>query len=451
MKKHISIIIAAAFIAIALFSSCSPKSDVPATEESLSAEANQLVEELAAGDYKGARKNHEYGFVMGMLTGEKTLKNIWKSLTAQYGAYVSIYEYEYDNASPFENIIIKTAFENKCIDFKVTFNEGTLKISGLHYSPNADKPELAGAPSEPPPDGVLERSFQFGAEGMELPAVLAYPEGEGTYPLVILVHGSGPSDADESVGNQAPFRDIAWGLAQQGIAVLRYDKRTLVHPESFGADATVEQETVEDAMIAAITAQTIPEATPGKTFILGHSLGGMMIPRIAEVTPEATGFIMMSAAVTPVNELMVEQYEYIFNLDGKLSINERLSLAKAKKMSKNVSELTSDSSVSADKLFGVSQAYWLYLNDYDVLQSVQNITRPLLVIQGESDYQVPMRDFEALEGVLSSKDNVTMISYPGLSHLMTQSGSPPSPDDYYEELHVDQQVIDDIAEFVKSN
>ncbi len=451
MRKHISIIFAAVFAVMFLFSSCSKKSDIIADEESLSAEANQLVEELAAGDYKGARKNHDYAFVMSILTGEKSLKKVWQSLTAQYGEYVSVYEYEYEQTPPFESVIIKTAFEQNCIDFKVTFNEGTLKISGIHYSPNADKPSLAGAPEIPPPDGVLERSFQFGAEGLELPAVLAYPEGEDTYPLVILVHGSGPSDADESVGNQAPFRDIAWGLAQQGIAVLRYDKRTLVHPESFGEDATVEQETVEDAMIAAITAQTIPEAQPGKTFILGHSLGGMMVPRIAEVTPEATGFIMMSAAVTPLNELMVEQYEYIFNLDGKLSISERFSLAKAKKMSKKVSELTPDSSVAADKLFGISQAYWLYLNDYDVLQSVQNITRPLLIIQGESDYQVPMRDFEALEGVLSGKDNVTMISYPGLSHLMTQSGSPPSPDDYYEELNVDQQVIDDIAEFVKNN
>ena len=451
MKRHILIILAAAFTVMFLFSSCSKESDIAATEESLSAQANQFVEELAAGDYKGARKNHEYGFVMGLLTGEKTLKNIWESLTSQYGGYVSVYEYEYEQAPPFESIIIKTAFENKCIDFKVTFNEGTLKVSGLHYSPNEDKPSLAGAPSIPPPDGVLERSFQFGVEGLELPAVLAYPEGDDTYPLVILVHGSGPSDADESVGNQTPFRDIAWGLAQQGIAVLRYDKRTLVHPETFGEDATVEQETIEDAMIAAITAQTIPEAQPGKTFILGHSLGGMMIPRIAEVTPEATGFIMMSASVTPLNELMVEQHEYIFNLDGKLSLSERFSLAKSKKMSKRVSELTADSSVAADKLFGISQAYWMYLNDYDVLQGVQNITRPLLVIQGESDYQVPMRDFEALEGVLSSKDNVTMISYPGLSHLMTQAGSPPSPDDYYEELNVDQQVIDDIAEFVKEN
>lgn len=450
MKKFILSVLCLALAAMLVFSSCA-KNNSTLTEEELSADANQLVEELAADDFTGARKNHEYGFVMGMLTGKKTLKNIWDSLKMQYGQYVNIYEYEYEEIANYDNIIIKVAFENKCIDFKVTYNKGTLKISGLHYSLNPDKSSLAGAPILELPEGITERSFYFGSEGLELPAILSTPDTAGKFPLVILVHGSGPNNSDESVGNQAPFRDIAWGLAKQGIAVLRYDKRTLVHPSSFGDDATVEQETVEDAMISAITAQTMPEVIPDKIFILGHSLGAMMIPRISEVTPEAKGFIMMAASVTPLHELMVEQYEYIFSLDGKLSLNERISLIQAKKMKKNVSALTTDSDTKPSSLFGISAPYWLYLNDYDVLERVQSIEKPLLVLQGESDYQVLMRDFEAIKNVLSDKENVTLISYPGLGHLMTQAGNPPSPDDYYQELTVDQKVIDDIAEFVKGN
>ena len=451
MKRNLIFIMCILLAAAFVLSACSKSAGEPPTEEELSADANKLVEELAAGDFSGAKKNHRYGLVMALLTGQKTLKTIWDSLLTQYGEYVAVYEYEYKEEAGFDNIIIKVAFHNKSIDFKVTYNKDTLKISGLHYSVNVDKPALAGADVPEVPVGVAEINFEFSSHGLKIPAILALPEGEGPYPLVILVHGSGPNNADESVGNQAPFRDIAWGLAQQGIAVLRYDKRTLVYPESFDDNSTVEQETVEDAVSAAVYAKGIPEVMPDKIFILGHSLGGMMIPRIAEVSGEARGFIMMAASVTPLHELMVEQYEYIFNLDGKLSIKERISLAQAKKMSKNVAALTPDSNKKAGSLFGVSAAYWLYLKGYDPLERAQGIGRPLLVIQGERDYQVPLRDFEALGGVLGGKDNVTLISYPGLGHLMTPAGNPPSPDDYYEELTVDRQVIDDIAKFVKGN
>ena len=352
MKKNIALLIALILSLAFIFSACAKKdAEAAPTEEELSADANKFVEELASGNYSDAKKNHTYTFVMNMFTGEKTLKTIWETLIKQYGEFVGIYEYEYETITNFESIIIKVAFDTKSVDFKVTYDAETLKISGLHYSPNADKPELAGADVPQLPEGVLEKSFHIGSQGLKLPAILTYPDGDGRYPLVILVHGSGPNDANESVGRQAPFRDIAWGLAQQGIAVLRYDKRTLVYPDMFDADATVEQETVEDAMIAAITAQTMQEVMADKIFILGHSLGGTMIPRIAQVTPEASGFIMMGAAVTPLHELMVEQYEYIFNLDGKLTLNERISLFQAKKMSINVSALTESSTKKSRQPF----------------------------------------------------------------------------------------------------
>ena len=76
-------------------------------------------------------------------------------------------------------------------------------------------------------------------------------------------------------------------------------------------------------------------------------------------------------------------------------------------MQKNVNKLTTDSKKEAKDLFGISKAYWLYLNEYDVLERSEMIDKPLLVLQGESDYQVPMREFEALQNVLSNKSNVS--------------------------------------------
>ncbi len=450
MKKRLFTTLIVILVAVFIFTSCVNTQSEPPTEEELSLDAGALVEELGSLDYKGAIKNHNYAFVMRMLTGEKTLKTIWESLLAQYGDYIDVYEYEYSQITGFDNIIIKTAFQNQCIDFKVTYKAGTDKISGLHYNTNEDSPALQGAEVPEPPDGVTEKSLFVKSGEYDLPAMLTTPEGEGPYPLIILVHGSGPNNMNESIGRQAPFRDIAWGLAQQGIAVLRYDKRTLVYPESFDSESTVEEETVEDAAYCLITAQSLPEIDKNSIYILGHSLGGMMIPRIAEITPDAKGYIMMSAPVTPLHELMVEQYEYIFNLDGKLSIKERISLNQAKRMSKNISSLTADSKTKSSKLFNVSSAYWLYLNNYDIISKAKLITKPLLILQGESDYQVSIDDFYKLKEALSEKDNVSFISYPNLGHLMSQAGNPSSPDDYYMPLNVDMKVISDIAQFINN-
>ena len=83
----------------------------------------------------------------------------------------------------------------------------------------------------------------------ELPGTLTMPEGEGPFPAVVLIHGSGPNDRDESIGTLKPFRDIAESLANQGIAVYRFDKRTLVYGKEMSGDRTItlREESVLDA------------------------------------------------------------------------------------------------------------------------------------------------------------------------------------------------------------
>src|SRR5205823_4382224 len=114
----------------------------------------------------------------------------------------------------------------------------------------------------------------------DLPGTLTAPKQGGTFAAVVLVHGSGPNDKDETFGPNKPFRDLAWGLAARGIAVLRYDKRSKIHPEQFRGNFTVKEETVDDALAAVNLLHKASRINPKRIYVLGHSLGGMLIPRL---------------------------------------------------------------------------------------------------------------------------------------------------------------------------
>jgi dienelactone hydrolase len=110
----------------------------------------------------------------------------------------------------------------------------------------------------------------------------------------VLVHGSGPQDRDETIGPNKPFRDLAWGLASQGIAVLRYEKRTKKHAMKLVLiknTITVKQETIDDALAAVALLRKTERIDPNRIFVLGHSLGGMLIPRIGARDPDVAHWI----------------------------------------------------------------------------------------------------------------------------------------------------------------
>src|SRR5690554_1224314 len=107
-------------------------------------------------------------------------------------------------------------------------------------------------PAAPAAASHSEREFSVGEGELALPGTLAMPEGEGPFPAVVLVHGSGPQDRDSTIGPNRPLRDIALGLAGRGIATLRYDKRTRMYPiaASFDPDFSLDKESTDDAVAA---------------------------------------------------------------------------------------------------------------------------------------------------------------------------------------------------------
>jgi hypothetical protein len=135
---------------------------------------------------------------------------------------------------------------------------------------DAPKPVAYQPPAYAVPSSFHEKNVTVGA-GTEwaLPATLTLPVGNGPFPAIVLVHGSGPNDRDETQGPNRPFQDLAWGLASQGIAVLRYDKRSRVHPGKLTALAnlTVKDETIDDALAAVALLRETPEIDPKRKML----------------------------------------------------------------------------------------------------------------------------------------------------------------------------------------
>src|SRR5690606_25277783 len=171
---------------------------------------------------------------------------------------------------------------------------GAGQVGGLLYAPAA-----APAPEAAPPEadaGYQEQDFSVGDGERALPGTLAMPAGasaDAPVPAVVLVHGSGPHDRDETVGPNRPFLDIARGLAAQGIAVLRFDKRTQARPQDYAdGKVTIDSETTDDAVIAVDALRKVPGVDPARVYVLGHSQGAMMAPRIAAKSGHVAGLVL---------------------------------------------------------------------------------------------------------------------------------------------------------------
>lgn len=410
--------------------------------------AKEFVNMLEKGDYKAAVKNFDETMIK--LAPPEKMKQVWEAVLNQVGEFKRQKEVRTESLPKYDIVYITCEFEKILLDVKVVFNKKK-QISGQFFT----QPQ---SPYKPPVyvdrDSFTEKEVEFGEEGWKLPGILSMPKGKGPFPAVVLAHGSGPNDRDESIGPNKPFRDLAWGLASKSIAVLRYDKRTKVHglkmEDKKDIPLTVYEESIEDALYAVELLRNTEKIIKKNIFILGHSLGGTLIPRIVPLDSNTAGFIIMAGATRPLEDLYVEQVNYIFMLDGKLSPEEREKLEEAKAGVEKIKDLTqADAKQKKEKLLGAYPEYWLNLKGYDPAKSAKSITRPLLIIQGGRDYQVTEKDFKNWQVSLSSQKNVTFKLYPSLNHLFISGEGPSSPSEYQKQGHVAETVINDIADWIK--
>ena len=278
-------------------------------------------------------------------------------------------------------------------------------------------------------------------------------------PAVVLVHGSGSSNMDEKVGKITPFKDLAEGLAKQGIACVRYNKRSFSYGLKMVMDKkniiTVKEETIDDAIMAANLLKNDSRIDTSKVFIIGHSMGGMLAPRIDAEGGNFRGLILMAGSPLPMEKIMLIQLEeQMAETKGLTKKIISKQLDKFTALFEGLYELTDEAAKATKIGNGVTLYYFKEMGQPTVEDYLNKTDKPMLIMQGEKDFQVRAdRDYAAYQKILVGRSNVTFKLYPGLSHAFvpaTYEDISMAKKEYSIEKHIGDDVISDIANWIKS-
>lgn len=425
------------------------------TQDSAAA-GKEIVTELVAGHFN--KVESRFDDRMKTALPQDQLSAVWDSLIRKVGAFHRIVRTEVGEQQALHVVVVTCEFQNAALDAKIAL-DAQGRVAGLFFAP-ASEPAAEQAvwavPSYANQAGFHEREVAVENGQWKLPGTLTLPKGKGPFAAVVLVHGSGPHDQDETIGSNKPFKDLAWGLASQNIAVLRYVKRTKQYASQSTSTSvfTVKDETIDDAVVAVSLLAGLPEIDHSHIYVLGHSLGGMLAPRIAAGDKQVAGIIVAAGTARPLQEVIVEQLKYLANLQGKPSEESKRQMQAAEQARAEI-ESPSLKPDSVVHLLGATTpgSYFLDLRDYRPAEVAAGLKIPILVLQGGRDYQVTIQDYDLWKAALGKDPRASFKYYPALTHLFmpgTGSGSA-SPVDYNVPGHVAREVIQDIVQWVNAN
>lgn len=413
----------------------------------LTAGTRALVEAMLAG--RPGPMVTKFDDEMKAALSEAQLTQAIATVTQQAGAFRGVTGSRISEGNGVRFVVLACDFANGPVDVTVVWN-GEARVAGLNIRPAVVVTEYT------PPDYVTAARFTESSvtvdagSGWPLPGTLTMPVGDGPFPAVVLVHGSGPSDRDETIGPNRPFRDLAWGLASRGIAVLRYEKRTQVHRARIAGltSFTVKDETIDDAVAAAALLRTTKGVRADRVFVAGHSLGGMLAPRIGAADPKLAGLIALAGAVRPLEDTILAQTRYLADVDGTVTSDEKALIAAAEEVVAKARALKPGDPPLSGPLASGPASYVIDLRGYHPPTAAGKLAVPMLILQGERDYQVTMADFAAWRAALGTRADVQLTSYPALNHLFIAGTGPSTPAEYQTEGHVDAAVVRDLAAWV---
>lgn len=404
------------------------------------------LDALTRGDYAGARK--DFSDAAAGKVDAARLGQGWRQLQGMQGAYQS---HDTLQRKVFADQRVAAAtlnFANGQFGFVAACDAQDKIIVYRFVRANLLASTVVQAHVEA--DGVRVSPLDVPTPAGPLHGALTLPAENGPFPAVVMVVGSGPQDMDETIGPNKPFRDIAEGLARAGIASLRYDKRTFDHPERVKG-MVIDAEVTDDAVAAAHLLAQQKAIDPERVFVLGHSLGAMMAPRIGQRDPQLAGLVLMAAPARNIFDVLEQQAREQLAKKGASPTAIAHAVQAYTKERQLLAAVGTGQSASQGDFSGAPQGYWLSWSRVDPVADAKAAALPMLILQGSGDFQVsPTLDFARWQRELAGRPHTTFHLYPGLSHLFMPAGKTGTVADYQAPGHVDARVIADIAAWVKA-
>lgn len=439
MLKRIITIALVCFIALSAFSGCGKKTGEikKEGEGDLTEKSIAYATEMASGSFDNTAEAFD-STMKSMLTAEQ-LSQVWSDTVKNIGACKSVYSSEYKAVGDGHQVTVILEYELSGLTVLFAYDSSG-SISGLWINYFNIPDQTAST------DNI---NVKIGEEPYVLDGILRMPPQAGDNPpVVIMVQGSGPSDYDETVGLNKPFKDLAEGLALRGIASLRVNKRFYQYPEAASSGISIEDEVISDINHAINFVINHSELKNSNIYILGHSLGGMLAPYIASINPDVDGLIIMAGSPRGLEDIILDQN--IAALEAMTDLpeaeKERL-LAEVGAQTDKIKSLTEKDAGTI--VLGVPAEYWLSLNRINTSEICKKLDIPMLIMQGSADFQVsPDKDYKMWTELLSDNTNVSFKLYDGLNHLFMPTSGKTDVSEYETRSEVDGQVISDIAEWI---
>jgi len=420
--------------------------------------AREFVAHLRAGEFDAAHEMFTPDLASAVT--RPTLERYWLGLQAQHGAVRSVGSVETTTRQGSEVALVPVECAQGSAGIEVAAAGGG-RIGGLWFPGEYSAPEYVDDAA------FTERTLTLEPEGCSLPATLTVPAGarggsgtgtasgtatdtasgtaaDSTVPGVVLVHGSGPHDRDETIGPNKPLRDVAQGLATRGVAVLRYEKRTYACDVP-RAEWAIDDIIVDDAVHALGVLRGQPEVDPERTVVAGHSVGAACAPRIAERDGQVAGAAVLAGNARPFTEVYPGQVRHIFEVQGGLSAREEQQLSAVTQLMSAVE----DGSVADDRPIGpLPGIWWKTFYEYDQIATANRIDADLVFAHGGRDFQIPIDP--AMTGWREGLDDAAASRferYPDLSHLFQPGTEPSLTTEYVFADNVAQDLVTDLADW----
>ena len=361
-----------------------------------------------------------------------TVKKIWEQLKLQGGELKGQGTWKVERRDTLLLEQCRLIFENGPVRFSLLTDDHHF-IVGFHFTPIVGTASVSKNTEQPGVDYVERDTFLINGR-VKLPATFCRPvQSDTLYPVVVMVHGIGPMDKDGTLGPNKPFLEVAHRLAAKGVASFRYDKRTFVYGArvmELSGVLTYDTEVVDDAVAALEMAAHLPEVDHSRVYVLGHSLGGMLAPRIAMLSRvPLAGMISVAGSARQLEELLRSQFRYLSRLQGTPE-----------------SEADSLTRLIYSKM---SAPYRTFAAEYNPVGTARGLRMPMLFLQGGHDFQVTATDFNMWKKGLEGCRNARFVWLENCDHLLRETREMAVPKNYMLPGRVSGKAVEAIEKFIK--